>query len=166
MSHHRHSILGQVIRGAIGGAVATWAMDAVTTAMFDRQSPEVNAREAAAQPMGKGAVPNLIDRVTDATGLELDESLRPMAEQATHYALGVIPGAFYAVLRERIPFVGALRGLLYGLLLFVVNDEYLNIRLGLAGPVEAYPVESHARGLVGHLVLGAATDTMVDVLGG
>ena len=48
----------------------------------------------------------------------------------------------------------------------MVNDEFLNTRLGLAAPFGAYPIETHLRGLVGHLVLGVATDTTIELLGG
>jgi hypothetical protein len=153
-------------RGAVAGAVATWVMDLATTGLFDAQSDEVTAREEAARPNGRSSIGNLIARVESMTGLRLDDTQRALAEQAVHYGLGIGPGALYGILRDRVPLVGAGRGLLYGLALFVVNDEYLNTRLGLAGPYEAYPVETHWRGLVGHAVLGATTDTGIDLLGG
>jgi hypothetical protein len=56
--------------------------------------------------------------------------------------------------------------MVYGFLLWAINDEYLATRLGIAAPPEAYPPETHLRGLVGHLVLGVVTDTGIDVLGG
>ena len=55
-------------------------------------------------------------------------------------------------------------GSLYGRGLFLVNDELLAPALGLAaGPLQ-YPWQAHARGLVSHLVLGAATDAALEVL--
>ncbi len=45
-----------------------------------------------------------------------------------------------------------------------MNDEVLAPALGLASGAARYPWQAHARGLVGHLVLGAATDTVLDVL--
>ena len=80
--------------------------------------------------------------------------------------LGIVPGAAYGVLRRRVPLVGAARGLVFGAILWAVNDEYAATALGIAAPPDAYPVETHARGLVGHLVLGGSIDTVVDVLGG
>jgi hypothetical protein len=47
-----------------------------------------------------------------------------------------------------------------------VNDEVLNTWLGLAGAFDAYPAETHWRGLVGHVVLGITTDATVTALGG
>ena len=56
------------------------------------------------------------------------------------------------------------KGLLYGLALFLVDDELLNALLGLsAGPTE-YPWQAHARGLVSHLVVGVCTDVAMDAL--
>ncbi|MEZ0239764.1 MAG: DUF1440 domain-containing protein [Chloroflexota bacterium] len=154
------------VRGGLAGAVATWLMDLVTTGLYDGQSPEVTEREKAAQPNGKSSVENLLDRIETETGFVVEPLQRPMVLQAMHYALGIGPGAVYGVLRNRLPLVGAARGLLFGLVVFAVNDEYMNTKLGLAGPIEAYPVETHWRGLVGHATLGVATDTTIELLGG
>ena len=154
------------VRGAAAGAVGTWVMDLVTTGLLNAQSPEVTAREEAARPNGKGSVENLIERLESMTGVELSDSQRTLAAQAIHYGLGVVPGAAYGVLRDRVPILGAGRGLLYGLALFVGNDEYMNTRLGLAGSYGDYPIETHWRGFVGHLALGLTTDTTIEVLGG
>ena len=159
------SPIADMLRGAIAGAVATWVMDQVTTAMLERQPPDVTAREEAARPNGKSAVGNLVDRLTAGLGLDLDEERKGRLASLVHYALGIVPGALYALLR-RLPLVGAGRGLVYGILLWLVNDEYLNARLGLSAPPEAYPIETHLRGLVGHAVLGVTTDWGIDVLGG
>ena len=153
------------IRGAIAGGVATWVMDLVTTGLLENQPKRVTAREEAARPNGKSSVGNLVDRVQAATGLRLNKSTRRMAEQAVHYALGIMPGAVYGVLRPRLRSVGAARGIAFGLALFALNDELLNTKLGLAGPISAYPAETHLRGLVGHVVLGATTDTGLSLLG-
>lgn len=55
-------------------------------------------------------------------------------------------------------------GLLYGLELFLVQDEGLNPILGTSGGPTEYPWQAHARGLVGHLVLGAVTHATLNVL--
>src|SRR5690606_4931440 len=117
------SWMADLIRGAVAGAVATWIMDLVTTGLLERQPPEVTEREKAAQPNGQSAVANLIDRVEEQFGLRVSEDQRPTVSQAVHYALGIVPGAVYAVLRRRLPLVGAKRGLVFGLALWAVNDE-------------------------------------------
>ncbi len=159
-------MIRDAVRGAIAGAAATWCMDRITTAMYEVQAPEVTRQEEAAQPNGKSSVTNLIDRVEAETGFVIPAERRPLVEQAIHYALGVVPGAVYGVIRRYVPFARVGRGLAYGLVLFVVNDEYLNTKLGLAGPPGAYPIESHLRGGVGHAVLGVTTETGIQLLGG
>ena len=145
-------------RGALAGAIATWVMDRVTGAMYERESMEDRAREERAWPNGKPSVPNMVDLGSRITGVQISPEVRPAVDQATHYLLGVGPAVLYAVLRHRVPMLGAGRGLAYGLLLFAVNDELLNTALGLAGPPGDYPVAAHLRGLVGHVVLGVSTD--------
>jgi uncharacterized membrane protein YagU involved in acid resistance len=159
-------LIRDALRGALAGAFATWVMDLVTTGMYAIQPPEVTDQELAARPNGKSSVANLVDRVEAETGISLPADRRPAVEQAIHYALGIIPGAVYAVARRHVPGARLGRGLAFGLALFVVNDELLNAALGLSGPVEAYPPETHLRGFAGHAVLGVATETGVQVLGG
>jgi hypothetical protein len=164
MTRHRWWV--DAARGAVAGGVATWLMDLVTTGLLDAQPKRVTAREEAAQPNGKSSVGNLVDRIQASLGVRLGAARRRTVEQAIHYGLGVVPGAVYGVLRPRVPALGAARGLLFGLALFAVNDELLNTKLGLAGPISAYPAETHFRGLVGHAVLGATTDMGLALLGG
>jgi hypothetical protein len=159
------SLIGDATRGAIAGAAATWAMDQVTTVMLTVQAPEVTKQETAALANGKSSVSNLVDRVEAETGLVVSKKNRPIVETVTHYALGAVPGALYGILRH-IPGVRAGSGLFYGLGVFALNDEYLNTKLGLASAPSAYPPETHIRGLAGHAVLGVATETGIQLLGG
>lgn len=154
------------IRGGLAGAAATWLMDLVTTGLLEAQPAEVTKQEEAARANGKSSVANLVDRVEAATGLVLPKARRPAIEYAIHFALGVIPGALYGVVRRYVPIARFGRGLAYGLALFAANDEYANTKLGLAGPPGAYPYETHVRGLAGHAVLGVATESGIQLLGG
>jgi hypothetical protein len=160
------SVFRDAFRGALAGAAATWAMDQVTTVMLAVQAPEVTAHEESAQANGKSSVTNLVDKVEAETGLVVPPARRPLVEMGVHYALGAVPGALYGVLRRWIPFARAGSGLFYGLGVFAANDEYLNTKLGLASPPSAYPPETHLRGLAGHAVLGVATETGIQLLGG
>lgn len=127
------------LRGAIAGTAAVWLMDLVTTTMLDAQPRDVTEREEEARPHGKDALTNLVDRLEQGYGVELSSEQRSSLIQLIHYGLGAFPGAVYGVLRGRVPLLGAANGLLYGVLLFAVNDEYVNSRLGLSGPFGAYP---------------------------
>jgi hypothetical protein len=158
------TIAEPLIRGAIAGAAATWLMDVATTAVQKLQPAADAQRERAAWPNGQPSVANLVDLISDRLRLRLDQPSKAAAAGAIHYALGAVPGALYAILRDRVPAIRAGRGLLFGALLWAGNDELLNTTLGLAGPPTAYPRMTHVRGLIGHLVLGVGTDLGIDTL--
>jgi uncharacterized membrane protein YagU involved in acid resistance len=153
-------------RGALAGTAAVWLMDLVTTALLDHQSEEVTEREEQARPNDQPALVNLVDRLEAQSGVNLSTEQRDGLTQVLHYALGVVPGALYGLTRKRLPFISAGNGIVYGLSVWAVNDEYLNTALGLSAPFSEYPMETHWRGLIGHLVLGVATDTGITLLGG
>lgn len=153
-----------VVKGALAGAVAVWAMDKVTWWMWDREDPAALAQERQAQPNGMDPAHNVANRVAGAMGKELSPAQPHRAGVAVHYGLGMGPGAAYAVLRKRVPVVGAGGGLLYGLALSLVEDEGVAPLLGLAGAPTDYPWQAHLRGVVGHLVLGAVTHATLGLL--
>jgi hypothetical protein len=159
-------LIRDAIRGAVAGAAATWLMDLVTTRLYEAQPARVIEREEAAQANGKSSVGNMVDRFESGTGLQIPPSRRPQVESAVHYALGIVPGAIYGLMRRRLPVARAWEGTAFGLALFALNDEYLNTRLGLAGPFSAYPAATHFRGLAGHVALGLGTETGIQLLGG
>lgn len=166
MRNHQTSVGGDIVRGAIAGAVGTWVMDQVTTALLAQASERDRELEEAVRPNGKSSAANLVDAIAGPLGLELTSDQQTQAATAVHWALGIVPGALYGALRRRVPFIGAGRGLVFGAVLFMGNDEYVNTTLGFAADARAYPASTHLRGLAGHLVLGATTDTVLDVLGG
>lgn len=152
------------LKGAVAGAVGVWAMDRVAWWLWDREDPAALRREVAARPGGLDPAHAVANRVAGLVGAELEPRQPHPAGLAVHYALGMGPGAAYAVARRRVPAVGAGAGLLYGLALSLVEDEGMAPLLGLAGGPAAYPWQAHARGLVGHLVLGAVTHATLDLL--
>jgi len=150
--------------GAIAGAAGVWLMDRVGWFLYRRDDPAALQREKAARVEGKDPAHVAAGKVARAFGITLSPSQPHPAGITVHYALGVVPGALYGPLRRRANGVGAGRGLLYGLSLFLVNDELLNPLMGLASGPAAYAWQAHARGLVAHLVLGASTDAALDAL--
>ena len=83
---------------------------------------------------------------------------------AVHYALGMGPGALYAGQRQRRPWLRTGRGALYGVALYLANDLLAARLLGIAGPQGEYPWQAHARGLIGHLVLGMVTEATLNAI--
>jgi uncharacterized membrane protein YagU involved in acid resistance len=163
-SKHDRNAGGGFVKGAIAGAVGVWIMDLVTWGMFLREDPGTRQQEHAARIEGKDVAHVAAVKLARLTGTTLTPEQPHPLGLVIHYALGVLPGALYGVYRHRVPGLGAARGLLFGFGLFVVNDEIAGPLLGLASGPMAYPWQAHARGLVGHVVFGATTDTVLDAL--
>lgn len=152
------------VKGAIAGAIGTWVMDQVTWGMYLREDPEAFRQEQKARIENKDVADVAAGKLARAVGAKSAPEQSQMVGLAIHYALGVAPGALYGPLRSRWQKLGAARGFLYGLVLFVVNDEVMGPVLGLASGPTAYPWQAHARGLVGHLTLGVVTDAVIDLI--
>ncbi|GGC66248.1 hypothetical protein GCM10011504_50260 [Siccirubricoccus deserti] len=158
-------IAADMLLGAVAGAVGVWVMDRVDWFMFRHEDPEARWRTQAVRPGEMDPAHVMANKAAEAAiGAELSPPQPHPAGVAVHYAIGIGPGALYGALRERAPVVGTGRGLLYGLSLFLVHDELLNAATGLSADPRRYPWQAHARGLVAHLVYGAVTDAVLDLL--
>ncbi len=100
----------------------------------------------------------------NATGRELSEGQHEAAQQLVHYSIGVGPAAAYALVRDKLPGRGPLRGLLYGFGVFLVQDEVLNAGSGLGADPRECPWQDHARGLVAHLAYGVTTELALNAM--
>ncbi len=157
-------VAADVVKGAIAGAIGVWVMDQVTWGMYLREDREAFRQEQMARIGGKDVAHVAANKLAHAVGADLSPEQPHPAGIGVHYALGIMPGAIYGALRRRVDGLGAGRGLLYGLALFLVNDELLNPILGLSSGPTAHPPQAHVRGLAGHLALGVATDLVLDLL--
>lgn len=157
-------LITDMMKGAVAGAVAVWAMDKVGWYMWNHEDPQALQQEREARPGGLDPAHVMVNRAAEAMGTELTPKQPHPAGVAMHYGLGVMPGALYGALHKRVGAVGAAGGLAYGLGLFLLQDEGLNPIIGTSGTPGEYPWEAHWRGLVSHLVLGAVTNATVKAL--
>ena len=153
-------------RGGAAGAVGVVAMDVVTWVLYRRESETGLLREKLLRPYGKDTAHALVRRVAKAVGSDAGSSEPNGAGIAVHYGLGMAPGALYAEQRRRRPWLRSGRGALYGLGLYLANDLLAARLLGLAAPQGRYPWQAHARGVVGHVVLGVVTDATLNAIEG
>lgn len=157
-------LMRDAIKGAIAGAVGVWALDQVTWAMWDRTDPAKLRREEEARPRGLDPAHVMANRAAEALGTDLTPQQPHPAGIGVHYGIGIMPAAGYAILRHKVPAITAGAGMLFGLALFLAQDEGLNPIIGTSGGPAEYPREAHLRGLVGHLVLGATTHASLKLL--
>lgn len=154
----------EVVKGAIAGAASVWVMDRITWYMYRNEDPRAYKQEKKAQIDGKYVAFVAADKIANAVGVKMNDKQEYFAGNTVHYLLGIMPGALYGVLRHKINGLEKGRGLLYGLGLFIVMDELIAPLAGLSSGPLAYPWQAHARGLAGHLAVGATTHTAVRAL--
>lgn len=154
---------GWLVRGGVAGAVAWWAMDQTLTCIYDRQSAAVRHRESRARG-GVPALEVLAARLAAVSGRPLRPHERAVGGTMLQWGMGVGAGVVYAAKRQHLPGRGVRRGLLYGAAFSLIVDEGVTPLLGLASGPRPFPWQTHARGLVGHLVYGAVAEVLLEAL--
>ena len=157
-------IASDMLLGALAGAAGVWAMDRVDWFNYRHEDPEARRRTRRVRPGGEDPAHVMAGMAERAVGAEISPPQHHAAGTAIHYAIGIGPGALYGALRDRVPQVGLARGALYGLGLFLLQDELGNAALGTGAAPRAYPWQAHARGLAAHLVYGVVTDAVLGAL--
>ena len=157
------SVLVDVVDGALAGLVATWLMGKATSALYAREGEAARKREDTARG-GETAYGVAAEKVAQLAGAALSDDERERFGSRIHWALGAAAGAAYGVLRPRVEQATLANGLLFGTAFWLLVDEGANWALGLTPGPTAFPWQTHARGLAGHLVFGAAADATLGAL--
>jgi hypothetical protein len=136
--------------GAAVGFVAGQVMDQATTWYYGRQSDASKEREQELLP--EGAPLAAARKLAGLIGAEPTDDQANTIALAMHRSLGQGYGVAAAALTQRgVPPLTA--GVVSGMAGFLAVDELAN-SLFFTPPPQAYPAESHLRGVVGHLTLG------------
>ena len=157
------SIAADLVKGAIAGAVATYAMDKLTSFLYAHESEEAREEEEDARG-GATAYEVAAEKGADAIGTHLTREQRAQAGTTLHWGLGIGAGAVYGVMRTRMPFVGDAEGVGFGSTFFLLIDEGVVPLLGLTPGPGAFPWQTHVRGLAGHVVFGMVADATLRAL--
>jgi hypothetical protein len=145
--------------GATAGFVAGQVMDKATTWFYERQSDASKQREDELLP--EGAPVASARKLAALVGAEPTDDQTGELAVYLHRSLGQLYGVTAAALTRRgVSPVSA--GLAVGVGGFLLVDELAN-GLFFTPPPQAYPRESHLRGLVGHLTFGATTGVLLAV---
>ncbi len=152
-----------MLKGAVAGAAGWWAMDHVLQFLYNHERPLVRETEDAARG-GVPALEVLAERIAAHFDVPLPEVQREKAGAVLQWVEGIGTGIIYGVLRGRAPVVGIGRGLAFGAGVSLLVDEGMVPLLGLSPGPTAFPWQTHARGLVGHLVYGFVAHVVFDVL--
>ncbi len=145
--------------GAAAGSVAGQVMDRATTWFYARQSDASKRRESEVLP--EGAPLASARKLAGLIGYEPTDEQAGTIASSMHRSLGQLYGVAAAALtRGGVSPLAA--GVATGMGGFLLVDELAN-SLFFTPPPQAYPVESHLRGLVGHLSFGTATGVLLAV---
>ncbi|HEY6590761.1 MAG TPA: hypothetical protein VI751_06965 [Actinomycetota bacterium] len=143
--------------GGAAGYLAGRVMDQATTWFYTRQSDASKQREGELLP--EGAPVASARKLAGLIGAEPTDEQAGTIAATLHQGLGQLYGVAAAALTRRgVPPVRA--GLASGAAGFLLVDELAN-SLFFTPPPQAYPVESHLRGLVGHLTFGATIGALL-----
>ncbi len=149
--------LQRVLKGAVAGATAWWAMDGVLRFLYNHEDPETRRQEDEA----RGGVPALevmAERSAQIAGVALSPLERQRGGTSLQWAVGIGAGMLYAALRDHLPGSGIRRGILYGAAFSLLVDEGVVPLLNFAPGPFAFPWQTHARGFAAHLVYGAVAE--------
>lgn len=148
-----------LLAGAAAGTLGVWVLDRIDWFLFRREPASSRERTRRIRPGGEPPSHVLAGLAERALGLRSSPMRHEALGTAIHYAIGVVPAAFYGALRGRYPGLTAGRGTAFGLGGFVLLDEIANAASGLAAPLHKYPWQAHARSLVAHAAYGLVTET-------
>jgi hypothetical protein len=159
-------LLSRAVAGAVAGAIGVFIMDRVDWFAYRHESDEARQQTVAARPGGLDPAHVAVNEIAAVAGHELSPQQPHSMGVATHYLIGIGPAAIYGTVRSQYPAITAGRGSLFGLGLFLLQDEGLNAMSGLSGKPDDYPWQAHGRGLLAHLVFGVVTESVLRLLDG
>lgn len=144
--------LATVVRGAVGGVVATAAMSVVM----------LGARRYGL--VGKLAPEEITEDALDAAGVDRDESTEDAVTVASHFAYGTGSGVAYALAGARLPGPPVLRGVVFATGLLLVSYQGWVPAARILPPLQAQTPGGRWTLVVSHLVFGATLGAAVAAL--
>ncbi len=144
-----------LLAGLIGTAVMTVAM----TAMHRRLPPEQRAPLPPRQiTMAAAKRVGMEDR--------MDEDSRSETTMVLHFAYGTIVGAVYAPLAAEAPGLPPLKGMAFGVLIWVLSYLGWLPMTGLLSSATRHPAERNGLMITAHLVWGTVIAAITDMMSG
>lgn len=154
-------LLTDLALAPLAGYVGTKVMEPVSSKLYELESEQDRRREDEARP----GVPYAIAarKAADLVGLRLSDKQQERLALTFHYGLAIQYALLYPLLRRRTSLGPVAAGLATGAAMSLVADEMMTPALGFSAPDRDYPLSTHLRGLVAHLVFGlgvaAVTET-------
>lgn len=152
-STHDGAVLGDVVRGAAAGCIATapmtWAMEVMHRRLPERERYPLPPRQIATRVAEEAGVKN-----------HLDERQRLGLTLAAHFGMGAAAGALYGLIARHQPLPAPLAGAAFGIAVWAGNYLGLLPALGVLRPATEHPPRRTALMVAAHLVWGAVLGTL------
>lgn len=152
----QREFLQDLLIGAVGGLIGTWALEKVSSALYSIEDPAARERE---ERLRKAGDPSsiLAKRLSDEVlRLTLTDAQKQRLAMSIHYGFGAVAGSMFGALVARAPYLTAGWGALFGTLVWLLADETGMPLMALSRPSQDYPWQTHARAFTAHLAYGAA----------
>ena len=152
-----HMLSADIAVGLLAGLVATWVTNVVQEPL-QRVTPDNVARQErrARPPGGASSSQVAARRVADYLNRSPGQRQMALLGKAIHFGVGMAWGPIYGLLRRYGGLGPFGAGLATGAAMSLVLDEGVMPVLGLSAANRDYPAFTHVRGLLAHLVYGAA----------
>ena len=138
--------------GLLAGYVGTKIMEPVSMKLYELESKADREQEDRVRP---GSPYRLAaEKMTKAVGLHLADKELDRAGMAFHYGLGMSWGPAYTLLRRAVRINPLVAGSLVGGAMWLLADELMTPAFGFSAPNTAYPISTHVRGFIAHIVFG------------
>lgn len=154
-----------VLDAAIGlaaGCVATKVTDLAQPSL-SKATPESEKAREPEMPAG-GSAMSAACKAVDLADVNAGQCELKTLRTVIHYGLGASWGLLYVFLRRNSGMSALGAGVVNGTALSLIIDEMVNPALNITPEASAYPMSSHLRGLVAHLIFGAAVAAASEVL--
>ena len=145
---------------AVAGYLGTKAMEPVAQKLYEWESQADREREEAVRPGPPFQV--AAAKALRLVGVEPEERTIERLGLAFHYGLAIGWAPTYALLRRRTSLGPLNAGLVSGAAMWLVADEGMTPALGFSAPNRAYPLSTHVRALISHLVFGVAVGAVTE----
>lgn len=140
--------------------LATKVMEPVSMKLYELERAAARARE---DEVGPGMPPRVAaEKIAKALGLELNASQLDRLSLVLHYGLAMQWAPLYPLLRRFTTLDPIAAGLATGAAMSLIADELITRAFGFSAPNLDYPLITHVRGVLAHLVFGLAVAAVTE----
>jgi hypothetical protein len=157
---HTRRAMADLALATIASYVGTKAMEPVSMKLYEWEPAADREREDAVRPGPPYRI--AAEKITRLLNLDLTDDQLDRLSLALHYGLAAQWAPLYPILRRTTAWSAPVAGLATGAAMSIVADELMTPAFGFSAPNLDYPLSTHLRGFLAHLVFGLAVAGTVE----